>query len=159
MLNETALKVFDATMSFLTAGEYVVIDKTELKNVLPDALTQAEINSAMSALQTNELIKIRYSDTEVFCVAVLPKGVLLNEKRKEEQREIRAIAEKLSQDVDNRIEKAEDDEKEIVEKPVEQTVVHSVSMRKIALIAGLSSFFGALIAGLVMLAVILAKLG
>ena len=160
MLTETNLSVFDAVMTFLEGGDYVVIARGELKALLPEKMTQAEINTSLTSLQTNELVKIRYSDAEVYCLALLPKGVLMSEKRKEEQRKARAIAEQIAEERNAQKELLASkavQEKEQVEE--EKPVLNIVSTKRVALVAGLCSFFGSLVAGLVILAVLLAKLG
>ena len=160
MLSETNLSVFDAVRTFLEGGDYVVIDKEELKALLPETLTMAEINTALVSLQTNELIRIRYSDVNVYCLALLPKGVLMSEKRKEEQKKARAIAEQIAEQRDLQKEMIANKAKEEKEQEVEEKpVLNIVSTKRVALISGLCSFFGSLVAGLVILAVLLAKLG
>lgn len=163
MLNEKILSVFDAVMEYLSGDEYVVIDRSELINKLPAGVSANDIAPSLVALQTNELIKLRYQDSAVVCVASMPKGALFYEKRKEEKRRAEELAAKIaadnledeSEETDARkpgepVAKVEEDVKE-ERKPLSPPTV-KVSPKlsfswKTMLIAGLTSFFGAFLGG------------
>ena len=83
MLNDKIMSVFDAAMKYLSAGEFVVVPKSDIRDALGDALTQNEIDAAFNALQMNELLQIRYADSDVYCLTVLPKGIREDERREE----------------------------------------------------------------------------
>ena len=76
MLNEKTLCVFDAVMKYLEGGGYVVIAKNDILSQLAQPITKREADECINALQMDELIKIRYADNEVYCLTVLPKGVI-----------------------------------------------------------------------------------
>lgn len=181
------MTVFDAVMKYITAGEYVVVPKTNVRDAL-DGYSQAEIDTALNTLQMNELIQIRYADSEVYCLTVLPKGIREDERREEAReaerrkqamlaaerakREEEAKAAAAAKENANAYDPKPDEQSE---QPTEQTdatetgkeqiinkVVSAVkpfSYVKAAIICGLSAFFGAFIAGMIALGIIVSKVG
>ena len=186
MFNERIMNVFDAVMKYLTAGEYVVVPKTNVRDAL-EGFSQAEIDTALNTLQMNELIQIRYADSEVYCLTVLPKGIREDERReeaREEERRKQALLEaerakreaKAKEAAAAAEEKGSDGETAAVsseEKPTDrekpptekETITKVISATKpfnyvkAAIICGVSAFLGAFIAGMIALGIIVGKVG
>ncbi len=163
MLDERVLNVFDTAMSFLEAGDYVVINKDELTPLLPDDMSLQEIDKHMRTLQLNDYLKIRYNDNKVYCLVVTPKGINENEKRKEEKKRNEEIIQKTKEIAEKS--KVKEEKKETVqiitkeiEKEEDPKALRSKFIR-IALLCGGSAFIGGLIGGLIALACMMAKLG
>ena len=186
MLNEKIMSVFDAVMKYLSAGEYVVVPKSDVREALDGALTQSEIDASMNALQMNELVQIRYADSEVYCLTVLPKGIREDERREEQREEQRrkealiaaenerkaaiaaaeAAAAEAKTDPANELDadtddaNSETDEEKSVEKAQStESSVMQFNYKKAAIICGLSAFLGAFFAGILTLIIILSKVG
>jgi hypothetical protein len=160
MLNEKVLSVFDVIMTYLSGDEYVVIAKNEMRALLPPDMTQQEIDSAITSLQTNELIAIRYVDTEVYCIAVMPKGILESEKRRDEKAAMKAVADSLSAAAAReKEENKEDDGKTDSVKNEIAPPNAAAGGVKTAFLCGLCAFLGAFFGALVALAVMASKLG
>lgn len=172
MLNDRIMSVFDAAMKYLSAGEFVVVPKSDVRNALGEGFSQNEIDAAFNTLQMNELLQIRYADSDVYCLTVLPKGIREDERREEireeerkkaalaaaeeERRAALAAAEETAAETadgvsEEKAEKHEERKPEIAAKPF--------SLVKAAIICGLSAFFGAFIAGMITLAAVISKLG
>ena len=151
MLNEKTLCVFDAVMKYLEGGGYVVIAKNDILSQLAQPITKREADECINALQMDELIKIRYADNEVYCLTVLPKGVIEYDRRKEitkerEQREEQREKEKTETSSEKAI------------KDVHPIVVPKIDLKKTLLLCFFSAFFGAFAAGMITLAVIGSRL-
>ena len=170
MLNDKIMSVFDAAMKYLSAGEFVVVPKSDIRDALGDALTQNEIDAAFNALQMNELLQIRYADSDVYCLTVLPKGILEDERREEireaerkkaaleaEEEAKRAAA--AADGSDESVSDADGKNADVESVDVPKTVVKPFSYVKAAIVCGLSAFLGAFIAGMIALAAIISKVG
>ena len=152
MLNEKTLCVFDAVMKYLEGGGYVVIAKNDILSQLAQPITKREADECINALQLDELIKIRYADNEVYCLTVLPKGVIEYDRRKE-----------ITKEREEREKQRETEKKEIAsEKEIKAVpdpiVVPKFDLKKTLLLCFFSAFFGAFVAGMITLAVIISKL-
>lgn len=170
MLNDKIMSVFDAAMKYLSAGEFVVVPKSDIRDALGDALTQNEIDAAFNALQMNELLQIRYADSDVYCLTVLPKGIREDERREEireaERKEAALEAEEEAKRAaaaadgsDESVSDADGKNADVESVDVPKTVVKPFSYVKAAIVCGLSAFLGAFIAGMIALAAIISKVG
>lgn len=151
MLNEKTLCVFDAVMKYLEGGGYVVIAKNDILSQLAQPITKREADECINALQMDELIKIRYADNEVYCLTVLPKGVIEYDRRKE-------ITKEREQREEQREKEKTETSSEKVIKDVHPIVVPKFDLKKTLLLCFFSAFFGAFAAGMITLAVIISKL-
>lgn len=151
MLNEKTLRVFDAVMKYLEGGGYVVIAKNDILSQLTQPMTKREADECINTLQMDELIKIRYADNEVYCLTVLPKGVIEYDRRKEILKEIE------QRNVKEEEEKTEKSKKEI-KSVTNSIVVPRIDLKKTILLCFAGSFLGAFVAGMITLAVIISKL-
>lgn len=151
MLNEKTLCVFDAVMKYLEGGGYVVIAKNDILSQLAQPITKREADECINALQMDELIKIRYADNEVYCLTVLPKGVIEYDRRKE-------ITKEREQREEQREKEKTETSSEKVIKDVHPIVVPKIDLKKTLLLCFFSAFFGAFAAGMITLAVIISKL-
>ena len=72
-------------------GSYKVIDKKDLINLNSKKykLDEDSLKAMIEHLQERNYLSIKYSDDKVYCLSVLPKGRLFDEKSKELAKEKR----------------------------------------------------------------------
>ena len=72
-------------------GSYKVIDKKDLINLnsKKNKLNEDSLKAMIEHLQERNYLSIKYSDDNVYCLSVLPKGRLFDEKSKELAKEKR----------------------------------------------------------------------
>ena len=72
-------------------GSYKVIDKKDLINLnsKKNKLNEDSLKAMIEHLQERNYLSIKYSDDKVYCLSVLPKGRLFDEKSKELAKEKR----------------------------------------------------------------------
>lgn len=150
-INEQAMCIFDVVIEYLGGGGYVVIAKSDIHKQLAQAISQREMDECLNELQRSELIKIRYADKEVYCMTVLSEGIKEYERRKEEK--IRRETEVIVKE-----EKPVQPKVQISTIRNEERVLSVFNIKKLALVCGLSGFLGALLAGIITIAVILSQL-
>lgn len=85
MEKETANKVLLAVCSVAKPGEYVIMNRSELAQNLPEGYERRDVDRAMMQLQADDCISVRYSDADVYCLSVLNKGFVFGEKLKEKE--------------------------------------------------------------------------
>ena len=96
MLNEERMmKVFDAVTEYVAVGESTVVPKGKIREKC-EGFTQREIDSALNTLQVNGLMEIKYADGEVYCLGLLPRGVLERDKRERARIEAEKLAARLA---------------------------------------------------------------
>lgn len=85
MLDRQTSELLKVLNSFCKDGSYKVLDKNEIiekmstrYNIDKDSLSQM-----LSHLAERSYLNIKYADNEVYCLAVLPKGRLFDEKVRE----------------------------------------------------------------------------
>ncbi len=85
MLDRQTSELLKVLNSFCKDGSYKVLDKNEIiekmstrYNIDKDSLSQM-----LSHLAERNYLNIKYADNEVYCLAVLPKGRLFDEKVRE----------------------------------------------------------------------------
>lgn len=66
-------------------GSYKVLDKVDLLSKMPKKYKTDNdgLNSMISHLQERNYLSVKYTDDQVYCLAVLPKGRLYEEKNEE----------------------------------------------------------------------------
>ena len=66
-------------------GSYKVIEKNELINAISkkNKVDEDALKAMIEHLQERNYLSIKYSDDNVYCLSVLPKGRLFEEKSKE----------------------------------------------------------------------------
>ena len=72
-------------------GSYKVIDKKDLINLnsKKNKLDEDSLKAMIDHLKERDYLSIKYSDDKVYCLSVLPKGRLFDEKSKELAKEKR----------------------------------------------------------------------
>ncbi len=72
-------------------GSYKVIEKKDLINLnsKKNKLDEDSLKAMIEHLQERNYLSIKYSDDKVYCLSVLPKGRLFDEKSKELAKEKR----------------------------------------------------------------------
>ena len=72
-------------------GSYKVIDKKDLINLnsKKNKLNEDSLKAMIDHLKERDYLSIKYSDDNVYCLSVLPKGRLFDEKSKELAKEKR----------------------------------------------------------------------
>ena len=85
MLDKQTSKLLKILNSFCKDGNYKVIDKREILETLePQFMTSKESLDAMvEHLSERRYLNVKYSDKDVLCLAILPKGKLFDERTKE----------------------------------------------------------------------------
>jgi len=65
-------------------GNYKVLEKAELLNLMSKyGIDEESLESMLQHLKERSYLNIKYADENVYCLAVLPKGRLFDEKSKE----------------------------------------------------------------------------
>ena len=154
MEKESANKVLLSVCAVAKPGEYVIMNRSELGQNLPEPYDKKEIDRAMMQLQADDLVSVRYSDADVYCLSVLNKGFVFGEKLKEKEVQ-RAEEERRKQDnslvgqvaaedgtVTSEIALAEEKEESVV--PYRKMVF---PWTKLFLVCAGGAFLGGLIAG------------
>ena len=81
MLDKRSAKMMSALLQFCADGSYKIIEIRDLvKAMLPRYKFDADgISQVIKYLAGNEMIDVKYSDENVYCIAVLPKGRVYEE--------------------------------------------------------------------------------
>lgn len=84
MLDKRTARLMDALIKFCSDGSYKIIEVGDLvKAMLPKfKVTPEFISQTIKYIADNELIDVKYSDSEKYCIAVLPKGRIFDENNK-----------------------------------------------------------------------------
>ena len=149
-INEQAMCIFDVVIKYLDGGGYVVIAKSDIHKQLAQSISQREMDECLNMLQMGELIKIRYTDKEVYCMTVLPEGIKEHEKRKEAKA-------KRETEIEIKEEQPVKTQVQISTVRNEERVLSVFNIKKLALVCGLSGFLGALLAGIVTIVIVLCR--
>lgn len=143
MLEKVAFKVLNVIASMSVDGENLVVHKSEILSLLEEEMSVESLDSHMEALEINDMINILFSDANLYCLALKPKGKLVSEKNR--QAEIAAAAAQtatLTEEVDvNDLVAPEPTDTEGVNKPF--------GLKKFILICAGSSFLGSFIASII----------
>lgn len=129
MLEKNAFKILGVIASMAVEGENLVVEKREIISQISVDMTIEELDNNIEALEVNDMIAIRYSDANLYCVALRPKGRLVSEKN----RQSAVIA-------------------DVAEEQFEQLpapVVNNFDYKKISLICAVSSFIGGFVAAII----------
>lgn len=121
-----------------TEGENLVVEKSEILSQLDAEMTVEELDNHMEALEVNDMITLRYSDANLYCAALRPKGKLIAEKNRQAAVVAASAEEETTEEVVN-------------------TVSAGVEFKKLALVCAGSSFLGGMIAAIV--AFLIARFG
>ncbi len=84
MNDEKTNRLLLTISSFGSSEEYLILSRQELLSQAA-GITEKEMDAAFLELQALECVEIRYSDNDLYCVKLLPKGVLRCDKIKEDQ--------------------------------------------------------------------------
>ena len=89
MLDKQTVVLLDNLNNLCQDGNYKVLDKNDLINNYSKKykINQDSLNDMIEHLQQRNYINVKYSDDNVYCLTVLPKGRLFEEKNKELQNE------------------------------------------------------------------------
>lgn len=165
MTNDNGLDVFDVVRKYVTSTQYVVLPRTNVKDELKEKnYSQEQVDAALTVLQLNGLLTIGFSDAGVYCLALTEKGIRKGELRDAAKAEEERLA-RLAQEAEVAAQKrtpptrpeAEEEEKD------EKTAVRPPMTKReklyLALLCGGSAFLGAMIAGIITMIVVIAKVG
>lgn len=133
MLEKNAFKILGVIAAMAVEGENLVVEKKEILAQIGVEMTSEELDNNMEALEVNDMIAMRYSDGNLYCVALRPKGRMVSEKNRQAS-VAAAIADSGS-------------EEEYMPEPVVPQV--PLNFKKLALICGGSSFIGGFIAAII----------
>ena len=126
-------KLLSAIASLTSEGESLVVEKTELMAMADLDVSNEELDRLMEALEVNDAIVLKYTDSHAYCLTLRPKGRLIAEKLKQiEVTEAMATVE---------------EEKEVEEIPTLPPV--PFDYKKLALICGGSAFIGGFLAAII----------
>jgi len=91
MLDKRTTQLLLKLMKYCQDGSYKIIEKTELA---PDKSAKAlsESDRMISFLRDNELIDIKYTDDNVYCLTVMPKGRTAIENMRFKNRETQRLS-------------------------------------------------------------------
>ena len=69
-------------------GGYRILEKTDLLSLAAKRckITESDLEKIVSSLEKEELISLKYEDENVYCIAVLPKGIKMNEDKKNKEK-------------------------------------------------------------------------
>ncbi|MBR1747027.1 MAG: hypothetical protein IJ735_02310 [Clostridia bacterium] len=138
-------KILTILASMTGENENLVVGKGEIIDLTDGALDARELDKRIQALEVNDMLVVRYSDAESYCVALRPKGRVRADKLKEAEIAAAAAAEEAGNKVELRTPvPTEEDETE--KTPI---VTTGVSFKKLALVCAGSSFLGGLLAAIV----------
>ena len=81
VLDKRSARMMQTLLKYCSDGSYKIIEISDLiKGMLPRFKSDAEgIAQIIKYLADSELIDIKYSDENVYCIAVLPKGRVVEE--------------------------------------------------------------------------------
>ena len=91
MLDERNSKVLDVVIDFCGSGEeFKILDAADIIAKLPESLEvdKDALVSIIKELKDRELLKLKYSTADEYCLAVLPKAFIV----KEEERALEAVS-------------------------------------------------------------------
>jgi len=82
MLDKRTARILSVITKFCSDGSYKIIEIADLiKEMPPRSRVGAEdLGAIMRFLADGEMINIKYSDDKVYCVAVLPRGRVVDEE-------------------------------------------------------------------------------
>lgn len=91
MLDKQTSNLLQNLNSLCPDGAYKVLEKAEILTALSSKFATDEdgLKSMIEHLQERNYVSVKYSDADVYCIAVLPKGRLFEEKSKELERDKR----------------------------------------------------------------------
>ena len=163
MTNDNRMDVFDVIRKYVADTQYVVIPKVKTREELAGKYTQEETDASLTVLQLNGLISIGFTDAECYCLALTQKGIRASDLREEaKKREEERLAAEESKKAEERGKETPPPHPE--EEPAPAPVAQTSAITKkekifLALLCGGSAFLGALIAGVITMAVVIAKVG
>jgi len=146
-MNDLNDKILCILASMTADNENLVVAKKEIIDMTDGALGADELDKRIEALEVNDMIVVRYTDGENYCIALRPKGRINAEKIKKAE-VAAAIAEeealKVPENVETRAPVVPTEEEEQTE-----VAVSKFSWAKLALVCAGSSFFGGILAAIV----------
>lgn len=136
MLTSNNDKILSAIASMTSEGESLVVEKTELMAMAGIEVSNDELDRLMEALEVNDAIALKYTDSHAYCLTMRPKGRLMAEKLKQIE-----VAEAMA---------TVEEEKAPVEE-LSATVLPPVpfDLKKLAIICGGSAFAGGFLAAII----------
>ena len=146
-MNDLNDKLLCILASMTVENEYLVVSKKEIIDMTDGGLGVDELDKRVEALEVNDMIVVRYSDGDNYCLAVRPKGRINAEKiRKAEVAAALAEGELLKAPVseETRAPVAPIDEEDAPETPVKKLPLVSI-----ALVCAGSAFLGGMLAAIV----------
>lgn len=84
-MGDTNERILTALASMTEENENLVVAKKEILDVLDNDIGVEELDKRLEALEVNDMIVVRYSDAENYCLALRPKGRINAERIQKEQ--------------------------------------------------------------------------
>lgn len=125
MLDKRAFQLLEVIMTMATEGESSVLEKSEMLYQLGEDWDQSDLDASMETLVVNDMITMRYSDDNLYCLTPQPKAKLVFQKRQEKA----VLADIIESGVD--------------------CIPNAINYKKLAIICGTASFIGAFVAGII----------
>lgn len=72
--------LFQKIAKLVPNDEYVILKKVELLNSLPYKSDLDRLGQAIDFLKKNDLVAVKYTDTENICITITPSGRFLQEE-------------------------------------------------------------------------------
>ncbi len=143
----------------ISDGAYKIIDADDIISAMPTdiKLTRLELSGIIRSLVDHELIAVKYSNLEEYCLAALPKARIIAEKEREKA--IVAPQAKLAYKPTDISSDETDDEDSFEETKVGYEIKPYIDYGRIKRSSLISSFcgafFGSMLAGLICIGILL----
>lgn len=157
MTNDITMTVFDVVRKFVTSEQYLVLPKKQIADNLPDEIGQKETEYALNVLELNGLISVSFTDAELYCISLTAKGIREGELRDEAKEELEKIEELEQEKAEKRGEETPPALPQAEGERIERVITQEIDYKKLTRICAISSFLGALLAGLITMIVVLVK--
>ncbi len=143
MLEKVAFKILNVIASMSVDGENLVVHKSEILSLLSEEMTVESLDSHIEALEINDMINILFSDANLYCLALKPKGKLVSEKNRQAE-----IAAEVAQN-NPQVDEVNVDDFVASEPVAAEEGKKPFGLKKFILICAGSSFLGSFIASII----------
>ncbi len=81
MLDKKAYSVLEFVVNSSDGGESVVLEKQEILDALDDTINEEDLEYCIEDLALNEMLGVKYQDSNLYVLMPLPKGRVAAEKK------------------------------------------------------------------------------
>jgi len=158
MLENNDFKLLDTLSEIVTDdGQFSVIEKADVLDKM-SAMNVTELDAAIEKLELHEMIAVRYTDADVYCLMFKPKGRLACEKRNAAPKTAVAATTTAAATFgttfsDVSVHEETEDEvlktEEVIEAPKKAGRLANMSQKWFIIFCGLSAFAGGMLAAIV----------